>query len=542
VIDREAPAPRCHRAVERALFLLVLVTGAFFVQGGSWSPNARFDQIRSVVERGTFDCAPLQYNSGDLIERGGVWLPYKAPGISFLGIPAWAALHWASSGALARSREGLGLGAYVVTLWTTTLPVACAAIAFFRFGCRVRPGDARAAAVVTLLAFCGTLLLPISTLMLGHATAAALCWIAFVVAIGGDPAPAPAPGARPARARRADLLAGLLLGGAIAVDYLALPVAAAIATLAAARGGARRLGALAAGAAPPLAALALYHWAFFGAPWRIAYSTPLDAFASPGALGGLFVAPSARVVWHTTFGPYRGVFFSSPFLLAGLAGLAFGWRRAPALRGALVLSALVVAIHLAFLWTFNGWHGGWTCGARYFVPAIPFLAWPAALLEGRARRVAWGLGAISVAMMLIATAVNPQTPNADEAAGRPRPWSDYLVPAFLRGDVADHVQSIDERHPDLRYWPWGRRLVIPDAEARRAMDADFPPERFNPRSRAVAGAATNWGLAIGLRGLWSLLPLAAIWAIGALALTPAGARRRSARRSRATPSPPARAH
>ncbi len=496
------------------------MTGAYFIQGGSWSPNARFDLIRAVVERGTFDCAEFAYNSGDLIERNGVWLPYKAPGVSLFGIPLWAVLHAARDGALSRSREGLGFGAYLITLWTTTIPVAWAAVWFFRFCRAIRPSEPRAAAGITAASFLGTLLFPISTLLLGHATAAALCWVAFVRATG-----------LVSVSKRNDLVIGILLAAAISVEYTSLPVAAGIGLLAVTRGGGlRRARDLFVGALPVLAALGWYHWNFFGAPWRIAYDTPPEAFAGPGAFGGLFVAPSLRVVWHTTFGPFRGVFFSSPFLIAGAYGFALGWRKHPPLRAALLVSAFVVAVHFAFLWTFNGWHGGWTCGSRYFVPAIPFLAWPALLIAGRARRTIVILGAISIAMMLIATAVNPQSPNTDAEAGRPRPWNDYLVPAFLAGDVADQVQSIDERHPDLRYWPWGRRLVIPDADARRQMEAESSPALFNPRSRAMAGSATNWGLLLGIRGLWSLIPLAAICGIlGALLVRalPAPARERS---------------
>lgn len=487
---------------EWIIFIGVFVTGAYFIQGGSWSPNARFDLVRSVVESSTFDCAALRYNSGDLVERDGRWLPYKAPGVSLAAIPLWAAIHGIGGGRLSESREGLGLGAYLITLWTTTLPVAWAAAWFFRFCRNARPGLDGAAAGVAAATFGGTLLLPISTLLLGHATAAALCWIAFARAMALTP-----------DTKRGAGVLGLLLASAVAVEYLTLPAAVAISILALKRGGRHQLRGMLVGALPVLTVLGAYHWAFFGAPWRIAYDSPPEAFASERALWGLFLAPSPHVIWQTTFGAYRGLFYSSPFLIAGACGLFIAWRKAAALRGAVLVSAFIVAVNFLFLWTFNGWHGGWTCGVRYFVPAIPFLAWGALFVDGALRKLVWLAATVSVGMMLIATAVNPQSPNLNPDEGRPKPWNDYLVPAFLRGDVADQVQSVDEKYPDYRYWPWGRVFAVPDPDARRQIDAEFPPEIFNPRHPDMAGSATNWGLMFGLDGLWSLLPLVGVWAL-----------------------------
>ena len=353
-----------------------------------------------------------------------------------------------------------------------------------------------------IAAFTGTLLLPLSTLYLGHATAAAFLWVAFALALAEIPG-----------TEKKGAWIGALLGLSVLVEYLALPAAAAVALLALTRGEKGRWKGMLAGALLPILVLAAYHWALLGAPWRTPYSKPPEMFATKGATAGIFVSPSLHVFWETTFGPYRGLFFSSPVLLAGFWGFFPAWRNR--LKAPVLVSLFIVLYHFAFLWVFNGWHGGWTCGVRYFAPAILFLAWPIALVADRAKGAVKILAVLSALMMLMAVSVNPQVPSGDPPAGRPRPWVDYLVPAFFSGDVADQVQSVDDRRPDdpqhIVYWPWGRKLIIDDPALRDAFDKKFPPAVYNPRNPALRGGATNIGLVLGLPGLLSLLPLLAAW-------------------------------
>ena len=497
-------APLPPKALTRIVFALVFLTGAWFVQGGSWAVNARFDLTRALAERGTLDCSAYHENSGDMVQWNGRWIPYKAPGLSLLGAPLWALLYWGSAGGIAATKQALTWGAWAVNLFTTILPLAWAAAWFFRLAFRLAGNRASPALWATAAAFTGTLLLPLSTLYLGHATAAAFLWVAFVFALGEIPG-----------TERKGAWIGALLGLSVLVEYLALPAAAAIGVLALSRGGKTRWKAMLAGALPPLLALAAYHWILLGAPWRTPYSRPPEMFATKGAAGGIFVPPTLHVLWETTFGPYRGLFFSSPVLLAGLLGFFPAWRKG--LKAPVLVSLFIAAYHFAFLWVFNGWHGGWTCGVRYFAPAILFLAWPIALVVDRALGIVKGLAVLSAAMMLMAASVNPLVPSGDPAAGRPRPWIDYLVPAFFSGDLADQVQSVDDRRPDdaplVFYWPWGRKLLIPDRALREKFDRKFPPDIYNPRNPSVKGGASNLGILFGLPGLLSLLPLAAAWAL-----------------------------
>jgi hypothetical protein len=105
------------------------------------------------------------------------------------------------------------------------------------------------------------------------------------------------------------------------------------------------------------------------------------------------------------------------------------------------LSLAVLAFFLLFIVTFNGWHGGWAVGPRYLVPAVPFLALPAVLAFQRAPVLASAVAAVSIALNLLVTAVDPQSPLGSArlavVEGRPQ-WSydhvaEYEWPLFAHG-------------------------------------------------------------------------------------------------------------
>ncbi len=149
-----------QRSIEIILFALIALTCAYFVQGGSWGVNARFDLTRALAENGSIDCRSYKHNSGDLVERNGRVIPYKAPGLSFLGAPVWSILYWGGGKTIAAGRHSLTFGAHLVTVATTGLFLAWAAVWFFRLSIAMGAGGSFSSVFITILAVCGTLLLP----------------------------------------------------------------------------------------------------------------------------------------------------------------------------------------------------------------------------------------------------------------------------------------------------------------------------------------------------------------------------------------------
>jgi len=447
--------------------VVMLGTYAYFYQGGGWNANSRFALVRSLVERGRLDINRYRQSTGDLAKRGESYYCDKAPGASFLGVPPYAALY-ALSGEERPGQRFLAAALYAVTLFGVGIPSALGVAMLFRL-LRAMGLGPRGAALVAVAYGLGTMAFPFATLYYGHQLAAALLVGAFTLLatsrLGGE---------RPARRRL--FAVGLLLGFAVAVEYPVAMTAAILGLYACAFARPwTRLGWLALGAAGPGLLLAAYHAAAFGGPFRVAYEFSTLPDRHLGAFMGI-TAVRWGVVGQLLFDDYRGLFFSSPWLLLSFPG-ALRMLAAPRLRAEAVVC---ITSALSFLWlnaSLVDWHGGWMMGPRYLVTAIPFLAVLAAALAlpglPRGATIAGGslagaAVAFSLFMMLVATAVKPEVPRAYA-----RPYQEYLLPAFLEGRLALNTHPVDR--------------------------VDEPPDGVK--------RAFNLGELVGLGGIRSLLPL-----------------------------------
>jgi hypothetical protein len=482
-----------------ALFVLCFAAYAYFYQGGGWNQNVRFDLVRSTVEQGTAVIDAYHRNTGDLAcrgpsgrcrkprpARGEHAYADKAPGASWLAVPAYAAVH-AYTGGERPSPGYLNTAAYVCTMWAVALPSALAVVALYALLGALGLGVGAASAFALAYGL-GTLAFPYATLFYGHQLAAALLLMGFAALVcirhehgrghgRGQGQGQGTAGGAPARTRL--LGTGVLLGAAVAVEYPAALAVLPICLYAAAFvRPLPRLGWLILGMAGPGVALAAYHAMVFGSPLALPYDFSTQPHRSQGFFMGLGV-PRWEALRHILFTSYRGLFYSAPWLLLALPGAAIMARR-PGLRAEVAVCASVT---LLFVWlnaSLVDWQGGWAMGARYLIPAIPFLvvlAAGAALLgAGRGVRiVAWlGLAALvvySAFHMLVGAAVKPEVP-----VHIARPFAQFLLARFYRGELAVNAQSIDAIAPS----PAGQRF------------------------------AWNLGELAGLRGLSSLVPLALV--------------------------------
>ena len=452
---------RLLRRPGAALFALVFVGYAYFYQAGGWNQNSRFDLTRAIVEHGTVAIDRYEKNTGDESRRDGHIYCDKAPGVSLLAVPAWAIVYAGS--ARPPRPEQLATGAWLATVLAIGLPSALAVVALFGLARRLGLGAARAAVIAAAWGL-ATLAFPYATLLYGHQLVAACLIGAFALIVR-----------RPDPSWRRLGAVGFLLGAAVAVEYPAALGAAPIAIYAVAIAPWRRvvLG-LAAGAAVPVIVLATYHALAFGGPLTLPYEFSTQKHRHLGWFMGLG-KPDIAVLGKITFSSYRGLFYAAPWLLCAVPGGIAWWR-----SGHRAEVGVCVAIIVLFLWlnaSLVDWQGGWAMGPRYLVPAIPFLVVLAAgVLRGAPPRpVAAALAlaiALSAVLALVGTAVKPEVPVHVR-----RPFQDYLVPRFARGELGVSTQSIDM--PDH-----------PDRGTRQAW---------------------NLGHALGLDGLAALFPLLAAW-------------------------------
>jgi hypothetical protein len=439
------------RRPEIPLFALVFGAYAYFYQAGGWNQNSRFDLTRAIVEQGTIAIDAFHENTGDKAQRGDHWYTDKAPGLSWLAVPAYAVVH--------RVRpQAVVAGSYLGTVLAIALPSALSAVLLFGIGRRIGLSAGWSAAITSAYAL-GTLAFPYSTIFYGHQLSAALGISAFALVWNG----------------RWPAVAGALLGLAVCVDYTSAILALVITGYALARLGVKAGLLLIAGGVPMAIALGVYHAAAFGHPFALPYDFVLQQHRRQGWFMGI-AAPDVHVLGAILFGSYRGLFYGAPWLVAGVPGVALlhrrGFRAEALAAGTIVLAYVLLNAGLV------DWHGGWAMGPRYLIPAIPFLAvgamglvqaWGARSAQRRA--LAWVGGAaaiVSAALMLMGTAVRPDVPLTIA-----RPFRQFLIPSFVHGRVAR------SNHP---------------------IDGD-----------GISGqrAAWNVGHRLGLEGLPTLLPLAA---------------------------------
>jgi hypothetical protein len=197
-----------------------------------------------------------------------------------------------------------------------------------------------------------------------------------------------------------------------------------------------------------------------------------------------FELPQLQLLPDLLLLPFRGLLFWSPvLLLAGYGVYRMGGesRIRPEFWVIVAVTLLYILLNLSF----SRWHGGAGVGPRYLTPMIPFLALGLIPAFDRLRRIAPMVAVLSVAMMLLATAINPMV--------RPRyqnPLTDYYLPLASGAELKEDFYTLR-----------GPVSVNPDGVNATGL------EIFSPDSRFARWNAFNLGETL-FPGSWaSLLPL-----------------------------------
>ena len=500
---RHLTRPR-HAAILAVVFL---ASYAYFYEGGGWNQNTRFDLVRAIVERHTVRIDAYHENTGDKARMGEHYYTDKAPGASLTAVPAVALVRGvmrAVGGDIETPRAVIGLS-YVATLMAAALPAAGAALCVFLICLRLGATDT-AAALAAIVCGLGTPLWPYATLLYGHALAGGCLMGAFLAAF------LLAEASTAGRQTTLGVLTGLAAGWAVVTEFPASVPAAIIIGFAlwqCGRADRARLFriALAMGAGLAASAIVLlgYSWLAFGAPFHLGYVSEEGSYDAMRT--GIF-----GVNWPTwlntraiLFGEYRGLLPLAPVLVVVPAGF---WMllRDRRTRTAGVTAAAVATFYIVMTAGYAYWSGGWSYGSRHLGPALPFLCLGVAPVWRRGGATLRGLILVlaffGVAQSLIAVSTTPQPPNDVQ-----RPMRELLWPAFRDGEFPIGWQSVLELRPS------------------------------GSPSAAVPRASWNLGQLLGLTGHASLLPLLAIWMLGAVAwvlVGPPSARRQKRDRSEAS--------
>jgi len=442
-----------------------------------WNANARLDLSAAIVEHGTLSIDAYAQNTGDYALFNGQRYIDKAPGLSFLGVPAYFVVSRLTQSEVVQnfivtlgrapaaaptinrssnqvSHEELVFASRIaLTTWLIVgLSSALLGVVLFYFlGCLNYPLRWRAFAV--LIYGIATPAFTYSAAFYGHQVAAVLLFSAFAWLF--------ALRSRPARLIEW-LIIGGLLGYAVITEYPAVLIAACIGLYAIwITRQVRPIILIALGGLIPIGLWGAYNATIFGTPFALGYQYTANpywsAILSTGFLSANF--PTLEAIWGLSFSPFRGLFFVSPILLLSLPGLAL--LRRSIFRAEWVTTLAIVSGFFVLVSASAQWWGGWSAGPRYLVPMLPFLIWPlTATLDQIAKITSrWrvGLWLITIGLAVISI-VNV--------------WSLTL----------------------------GGQYYAPDTILNPLIDFSWP--------RVMAGdVARNWGMIFGLHGILSVLPL-----------------------------------
>lgn len=458
------------------------VAAASFQQDPGPTPVAHFALVRSLAA-GTAEIGPGVTIDSAYID--GKYFANKAPGLAFTLLPAYVGLR--AVGLQPRPSEAPSADDYRGHLWQLTLlgavlPFLALLLLVLVAVNGVWPGYG---APTAILLGSGTLLLPFATLLFGHMLSATLGFAAFVLLLLERQ--------RGPSAWRVGL-AGLLAGFAVVVEYPLAIVALVLAGYAASGPQVpRRLGAYAAGCVIGALPLAAYNTWAFGSPTTLSYTNVLNApsggTGSPVLGGGNSTGfygvalPDVRAALSLLFSE-KGLLVVTPLCAAALLGLPVLWRAGR--RAETLVCAAVPALFLAYNASYYLPFGGQGPGPRFLVPALPFLALPLAGALRRRPLPVLLLGAVSTAVMALATVTAPLITGADHSIGD---WARLLA----LGDVMPTALPLDGR---LAVAAVAVLIVAAAALAIASSRAKWPALRFDPLDALVIPA-------------WALVALAA---------------------------------
>ena len=398
---------KIHARAYPLLFVFLFLPYVYFNHSDGWNQGARFAQLHAVVMQGTLQIDKYHEPIGDKAFINGHYYSEKAPAMSLLALPAFAATVAVqkSMGVDPDAQPGWRWSEWITTAGSIAILTALGGVAFFALlGPRL---GARTALVATIALFLGSITWPYATALFAHAGTIGLLAIVLWSVL-----------ARSASARKT-IIGGLCAGLAVAGEYPAIFPCGMLGLYLLARDYRRAL-LFAAAALPALLVILINNALSTGSPFTLAYgSNALFPEISSSNFFG-FNLPSGRAMRGLLWGEYRGLLFWSPVLLMALPGLVFLWRTNRLLALAIGAATVLTLIQAS---SFSGWTGGSAVGPRYLTPAIPLLGLAAAYGIARFPRIGAALTVVSVAIMATATAIAIDPP--DEVLRPVRDW--YFV-------------------------------------------------------------------------------------------------------------------
>jgi len=409
--------------------------------------QARLYLVKAVVEEGVLNIdtqIKVYGNLQDKAMRDGHFYCDKPVGLSALAVPVYAILH--SGGRFFGYDWTIQRMRYTLTILCVTLPSILLLFLLDRYWRGL--GAAEWLVGVGLLAYgLGSIAFTYSTQFVGHQLGAVLAFAHFFLSRGFV-----------GRVHWSKLLlAGALAGLGAITDYFSafMHVTIIVSYITRIR-SLTAWAAFLAGGVLAFSPLPLYNLLAFGAMTKMSYGQEaLPVFQTLHGTGFFGVTrPRLESIFGLLISPAKGLFFFSPFLLLGLAGVTDLVRDRERKRDGIVI-AVSIAVIVWLTLSVVDWRAGWTVGPRHMVSMLPFLA--TGVVEAVRRKMRL-IGPLVVALVLSVLLVfvptmtlpafdvnfaypftsqalfllgqNIVSPNFGQMVGLPGSWS-LLIPALL---------------------------------------------------------------------------------------------------------------
>lgn len=403
------------------IFLLLLVTFSFFVQGGGHNQNSTIAEIREVVEHGKFDIGSWVPITNDISVYNWKAFTNKSPNMLFFVAPLYF-IFFNAARILGFNTFGLAYN-YLATHFITIL---CAGMwgaltgVFIHKILNIRAKFLKPYQRDLLAIFCclSTLVLPYSTVAFVHSFETFWCVYAiyrlcmyetdtssknllyFSLAMGmmvlGNPTLAPV----------------LVAGGIIAISLRKRVSSVFIALI---------------GIAVPLLPLLVYNYINFDSIIRTNRHFQLAEFVDRSLFMGVFHRPYFSAFCDVFVYSNRSLAPSMIWLYFSFYGLYLMTRQKMFEVTTHIFAGSIFFVYVLFMTTFNNPHGGACYGPRYMVPALLIMALYTAPVIARLPRLFWvpTLFGYGIQMMVTSTClfIDYKQPN---------PLSRVVLPLFFK--------------------------------------------------------------------------------------------------------------
>ncbi len=473
------------------IFIFFFITYAYFFQGGGWNQNCRVSLMRAMLHEQTFvidsflepsTAHDIAFdNTGDWSYYDGHYYINKSPGLSMLGLIPFAVAHYLTGTLFHLDSELQVLfSTYASTVFTVGICGALLCVALFYMISVVLRLPRPAALMLTFFFGLGTLVFSYATTLYSHVPAAFFSFVSFLLAMHAGRG-----GTR--HVKKAALLSGLCASLAVFIEPSTVLMLGFVAVFLLSRGSGRKyLPLFLIGCVPCGLLQCLYNAVCFGGPFESSYAYANDA-VMVRINGRLFGVPRFMTMIEMLFLPYRGLFVTSPVMLMALPGAVL-FLKEKKFRAEALFFIMVSLGFFVYMAGFHAWHGGFTVGPRYLLPAFPFMFMLCVYALRAFPKSFAALGVASVFINVCITAVGNEIPFTEK-----NPLINVVLRQILQGNVSINPTPVS--HFD-RYFCIYEFLNI-----------EAWPQNFN---------SFNLGEFFCPHSLMSLLPLFAVWAVLAL--------------------------